>query len=51
MLRLEFLDNIAFGTRRDLTTINNLTLTGGAEIRIGGSPTRYWPWDPGYHLW
>ena len=49
--RLEFLDNIAFGTRRDLTTANNLSLTFGLEYRWGGSRTRYWPWEPAHRVW
>ncbi len=49
--RIELLDNIAFGTRRDMTTVNNVSLIFGMEYRLGGSPVRYWPWDPNPWLW
>jgi hypothetical protein len=48
-LRLELADNIAFGN--DLSTVHLVTLTGGAEVRFGGSRVAYWPWNPGRHYW
>lgn len=48
-LRLECADNIAFGDR--FNTLHNLGLTGGVEVRFGGTRTAYWPWNPGRHYW
>ncbi len=49
-LRVELLDNVAFGSSGGLTTMNNVSLTGGAEFRFGGARRSYWPWNPSRHL-
>ena len=48
-VRLELADNIAFGNRFDV--VHYVSLTGGLEIRFGGSRVAYWPWNPGRHYW
>ena len=50
-LRLEFADNIAFGGGSGFGTVHNASLTGGVEVRFGGSRRAYWPWNPGRHYW
>ncbi|OHB70814.1 MAG: hypothetical protein A2V70_13735 [Planctomycetes bacterium RBG_13_63_9] len=50
-LRFECADNIAFGGGSGFDTVHNLTLTGGAEIRFGGTRKAYWPWNPGRTYW
>ncbi len=49
VLRLELADNIGFGDR--FNTVHHVSLTGGAELRFGGSRVAYWPWNPGLHYW
>jgi len=49
-IRVELLDNIAFGAPGGLETMNNISLTGGAEFRFGGPRKSYWPWNPSRHL-
>ena len=49
-LRLEMLDNVAFGSA-GLDTMHNITLTGGVEVRFGGPRKSYWPWNPDRYLW
>lgn len=49
-LRLEFLDNIVFAGD-GMETLHDLSLTGGVEIRFGGTRKAYWPWNPGRHYW
>jgi hypothetical protein len=48
--RLEVADNMAF-PGAGLETMHNISVTGGAEIRFGGSRRAYWPWNPGRHYW
>jgi len=48
-LRLECADNIGFGDT--LNTVHYVSLTGGVEVRFGGSRMAYWPWRPGRHYW
>ena len=48
-LRLELADNIGFGG--SVNGVHHVSLTGGAELRFGGSRVAYWPWDPGRHYW
>jgi hypothetical protein len=50
-LRFEVADNIAFPGGTDLSTLNNLTIVGGLEVRFGGPRMAYWPWNPGRHYW
>jgi len=49
-LRFEMADNMAFGTG-SFKTIHNFSITGGMEVRFGGSRTAYWPWNPGRCYW
>lgn len=49
-LRVEFLDNVAFGSSAGLENMNNVSLTAGIEYRFGGKRTSYWPWSPGRQL-
>jgi hypothetical protein len=49
-IRVELLDNVAFGAPGGLVTMNNVSLTGGAEFRFGGPRKSYWPWNPSRHL-
>lgn len=42
-LRLEIMDNLAFGTN-ETDTMGNLTITTGLEWRYGGRPSGYWAW-------
>lgn len=50
--RVEFLDNLAFGSGSGLNNLNNLSLTAGFELRLGGATRRsYWPWNPSRQWW
>jgi len=44
-------DNIALSGGRGFNTLHELSLTGGVEIRFGGSRRSYWPWNPGKFYW
>ncbi|MFO0885623.1 MAG: outer membrane beta-barrel protein [Pirellulales bacterium] len=44
--RVEFMDNIAFGTG-NLATQNNFSLSMGFEYRFGGKRPMYYPWHGG----
>jgi len=48
--RLEVADNVVF-PGAGLDTMHVISVTGGAEIRFGGSRRAYWPWNPGRHYW
>ncbi len=48
--RLEVLDNLAFGAD-GLSTMNNVSLTAGMEIRLGAKPASYWPWRSSRKVW
>lgn len=50
-LRFEFADNILFGSTGGGSTLHNLSLTGGIEMRFGGTRKAYWPYNPGRHYW
>jgi hypothetical protein len=43
--RLTLTDNISFGNSR-MRGMNNLSLTGGVEVRYGGPRLSYFPWNP-----
>jgi len=49
-LRVECIDNIAVASG-GVNTLHNLSLTGAAEFRFGGSKKLYWPWNPGTINW
>ena len=48
--RLEFLDNLAFGAD-EVSTMNNVSLTAGMELRLGARPASYWPWRSSRKIW
>jgi hypothetical protein len=48
-LRVELADNLAFPS--GMNVVHHLTLSGGLELRFGGSRVAYWPWNPGRHYW
>lgn len=50
VFRAEFLDNIACGSS-GLSTMNNLSFTLGMEVRFGGKPRSYYPWQPAKYIW
>jgi len=50
-LRLECTDNIAFGSNSSMGVSHNFSLTGGVEVRFGGTRKSYWPWNPSRHQW
>lgn len=49
-LRVECADNVAFGNG-GVNTLHQVSIVGGAEIRLGGSRKQYWPWTPGRNFW
>jgi hypothetical protein len=49
-LRFECADNVAFGNG-GVNTLQQISIVGGAEIRLGGSRKQYWPWTPGRNYW
>ncbi len=48
-LRVELADNMAFP--EEVEVMHHLSLTGGLEVRFGGTRKAYWPWNPGRHYW
>jgi hypothetical protein len=50
VLRMELLDNVAFGSGANLDDMHNISLTGGIEYRFGGKRDSYWPWNPSRRL-
>ncbi len=50
-VRLECLDNMAFGGGKPIETMHHLSLIAGIEFRFGGPRRAYWPWNPGRHYW
>ena len=49
-LRFTALDNLAIGAY-NVSTMHNVSLTGGVEVHFGGERTSYYPYYPGMHLW
>ncbi|MDZ4818247.1 MAG: hypothetical protein SGJ20_04655 [Planctomycetota bacterium] len=46
-MRLDFTDNVAFGGKAGyVSMMNNLSLSGGVEFRLGGVRKSYYPWNP-----
>lgn len=45
VLRLECGNRFSFGG--DLEPLKDFSLTAGFEVRLGGTCTSYWPWNPG----
>jgi len=50
-LRLEFNDTVVFAGGSGMNTVNDFSITGGLELRFGGSRRSYWPWNPGASVW
>ena len=50
VFRAEFLDNIACGSS-GIRNMNNLSFTLGVELRYGGKPRSYYPWQPAKYIW
>jgi hypothetical protein len=48
-LRLDVKDNLAISAA-GLSTMHNMSVSGGVEVHCGGRPTSYFPWSPGVHL-
>jgi len=48
--RLEVVDNLAFGAD-EVSTMNNVALTAGMELRLGARPASYWPWRSSRSIW
>jgi hypothetical protein len=48
--RLEVLNNLAFGADQ-ISTMNNISLSGGMEWRLGARPASYWPWRTSRKIW
>ena len=46
--RLDVRDNLAV-SGAGLSTMHNVSFTGGVEIHFGNRPTSYYPWNPGVH--
>lgn len=49
-LRAELIDNLVLGSDV-LSTMNNLSLTGGLEWRFGGSRRNYYPYEASSRIW
>ena len=49
-LRMELLDNLGFGSSW-MRTQNNLSLTGGFELKMGGSRRNYFPFSASSRNW
>jgi len=49
-LRFSVMDNIAVGAH-NVATQHNVSVTGGVEIRLGGSRTSYYPYSADMYLW
>ena len=50
-LRMECADYIALGGGATFDVVQRILVTGGMEVRYGGSRRAYWPWNPGRHYW
>ncbi len=51
-LRVDLIDNVAFGDDSRLETMHNWSLTGGFEWHFGGGPkASYFPWNPSRNWW
>lgn len=48
--RLEMLNNLSFGDD-GLSTMNNISITAGMELRLGARPASYWPWRTSRKIW
>jgi hypothetical protein len=50
-LRMECADYIALGGGATFDVVQRILITGGMELRYGGTRRAYWPWNPGRHYW
>lgn len=50
-VRVDIADTVLFGSGTGLETNHLVCLTGGAELRFGGSRKSYWPWSPRRFYW
>lgn len=48
--RFEVADNIVFSSGQ-VNSPHHFSITGGLEMRFGGSRKAYWPWNPGRNYW
>ena len=49
-LRLDLVDNIAFGTNQ-VSSMHNFSIMAGVEFRFGGRSTSYFPWSGDTVYW
>lgn len=49
-LKLTLTDNLVIGDS-GLNTMHQWSLTGGVEVRFGGPPVSYFPWNNNIHSW
>lgn len=49
-LRFDVMDNVAFG-RGPFSTFQNVSYTGGFEVRFGGLRKLYYPYQPSTQMW
>lgn len=48
--RFEMTDNIVFSSG-PVNSVHHFSITGGLELRFGGTRKAYWPWSPGRYYW
>ncbi len=49
--RVDFTDNVVLGSNADFVSLmNNVSLSGGVEMRFGGTRKSYFPWNPSHFL-
>ncbi len=48
--RVELMNNLAFGSG-GTSTLSSVSLTFGADLRLGVRPGSFWPWRPSRHTW
>jgi opacity protein-like surface antigen len=50
-LRFEVGDDILFAGGMGMNVLHDVTVSAGLELRFGGHPKSYWPWNPGANFW
>ncbi len=48
--RIEVLDNLSFSDA-NVSTMHNVSITAGMELRLGAQPRSYWPWRSSRKIW
>jgi len=48
--RVDVLDNLSFGAD-GLSSLHNVSITAGMELRLGAKPHSYWPWRSSRSIW